>query len=50
MVVKGNNYLECEDKVDVNVEACQESYGKIRNFICENSFEQHYKLASYVEL
>ncbi len=51
MVVKREqNSLKCEDKVDVIVEPCQETYGKIQNSICEDSLEQHYKLASYVEL
>jgi hypothetical protein len=36
--------------VDFNVEPCQESYGKIQNFVYEDGLEQHYKLASYVEL
>jgi hypothetical protein len=36
--------------VDFNVEPCQENYGRIQNFVCEDGLGQHYKLASYVEL
>ncbi len=36
--------------MDFDVEPCQENYGRIQNFPCEDGHGQPYKPTSYVEL
>jgi len=36
--------------MDFDLEPCQENYGRIQNFPCEDGLGQPYKPTSYVEL